>query len=218
MISRFSCSAVALALCAGVSSAGLISETEPNSTPLTANDLPNFVAPGGSVAVDGVITPGIPDLRGSSPGDVDWFRLVLTGESFVGISVFDLNPNDGDKRGGEPSEPERDGALQVLNSDFQVIAFDDDSIGLMPALGALFEAGTYYIGVSTFDDLDFPDDARGFDVMPTVFDGFIGDPDDLRPSLDTYEYKMVIGVNIVPTPGAASLAGLAALMAFRRRR
>lgn len=220
MRTRFVCGAAALALLSGVASAGLIYETEPNSTLAQANPLPIFTVPGGSIAVDGEITAGVPNDEPDDaiPGDVDWFVLDLTsGDAFLALSVFVTNPPNANAGGGGGG-PDRDPALQILNSDFVVVAHNDDSFGLNPAWGGFLGAGTYYIGISTFQDLDFPDAARGGPSgTPTVFDGFDAGNQG-RPSTDFFTYKLTIGVNIVPTPGAASLAAVAGLLALRRRR
>lgn len=207
---------VALVLASGTACAGLMFESEPNNNSLDADDLPTFTVPGGSVAVDGEITAGVPDLGSGIPGDVDWYKIVLTGDSFLGVSVFNTDPGRGGDGGGKA---DGDPALQIVNDDMDVIAFNDDAFGLNPSWGGYLPAGTYFILVSTFQDLDFEQGSRGGPIdLPTLFDGFDDDSAGGEPSTDFFPYKMIVGVNIVPTPGAMALAGIAGLAAIRRRR
>lgn len=222
MLMRSLCAGALVALAGSVASAGIFFESEVNNTPSTANDLGAFTGFGGSVAVDGTITPGVPNDEPDRviPGDVDFFRFSVPADAFIGITVFDMNPTlpiFGEP--GPPKGPAHDGILQILNADFITVAFDDDSgLELMPMLGVFLPAGNYYIGLSSYDDWDFAEiPLRGGPLSDiTVFDGI--DADTRQPHTDAFTYKMVIGVNIIPTPGAAALAGVAGLIGLRRRR
>lgn len=174
----------ALACLAGTSVAGVFGETESNNTLATANHIGNFAAPGGSELISGVL--GV--------GDVDWYSFTLAQASY--LSVFAAF---GDISG--------DGALQIVTSGGDVIAFDDDSgVGLMPALQLVdLAAGTYYIGFSGFGDAD--SDSVDTDEL---FDGIGHD--------ESFGYKLSVGFSIVPAPASAALLGMGGLVAARRRR
>ncbi len=121
-----------IAAMAGLANAGITSEFESNDTLGTANDLGIFDIPGGSVAVDAVL----------SEGDVDWFSFTLS--DTASLSFFAAFGSSGD------------GIMQIVDDSGDVIAFDDDSgIGLMPAIQIdSLAAGTYFIGFSGFGDVD----------------------------------------------------------------
>ncbi|MHA7813759.1 MAG: MYXO-CTERM sorting domain-containing protein [Phycisphaerales bacterium] len=123
-----------LAACATIAHAGgFFSETEDNNTLAMANDLGSFDTPGGSVAIDGIL----------SEGDVDWFSFTL--ENTASLSFFAaFSAGDGD------------GLMQIVTAAGDVIAFDDDSgVGLMPAIQIdSLAAGDYFIGFSGFGDVD----------------------------------------------------------------
>jgi hypothetical protein len=89
-----------------------------------------------------------------------------------------------------------DGVMGLFDSLGNAIEIDDDDgIDLMPALQAAdLAAGTYYIAISGYPDFDFEGDHE-----------------------ESFEYKLVIGLNI-PTPGALALMGLGGLTIARRRR
>lgn len=123
-----------LAAIASVANAGgFFSETEDNNSLALANNLGNFDTPGGSIAIDGVL----------SEGDVDWYSFTL--DNAASLSFF-----------AAFSAGNGDGVMQVVSAGGDVIAFDDDSgLGLMPAIQlASLDAGTYYIGFSGFGDVD----------------------------------------------------------------
>lgn len=115
------------------SAGSFFSEVEDNNTLALANDIGTFSAPGGSAAIDGVI----------SEGDVDWFSFTL--DDTASLSFFAaFSAGDGD------------GIMQIVDAGGDVIAFDDDSgVGLMPAIQISdLAAGTYFLGFSGFGDVD----------------------------------------------------------------
>ncbi len=124
---------VASLVLASSSHAGYISESESNNTLATANDLGIFSAPGGTVAIDGVI----------GANDVDWFSFTIN--DLASLSFF----------AGFSATSGADGIMQIVTAGGDVIAFDDDSgIGLMPAIQIEnLAAGTYYMGLSGFGDV-----------------------------------------------------------------
>jgi MYXO-CTERM domain-containing protein len=221
MLSRLFSSAAALALSSGVASAGLIFETEPNSTLATANEISSYFGPnGGSLAIDGFITPGGSRGNVAEPGDVDWFTFTVTDLTFIGVTAFAFDLSS--PLAGGPFPPEADAALELVNSDGQVIAWDDDSgPGLNPSFGAFLAPGTYTIGIAPYEDLSLPLAARGKgpgpEILPDLFNGY-NESDGGRPTNANFAYKLIIGVNTAPTPGAATMLGLAGLVATRRRR
>ncbi len=115
------------------SAGSFFSEVEDNNTLALANDLGTFVAPGGSAAIDGMI----------SQGDVDWFSFNLADTASLSFFAA-FSAGDGD------------GIMQIVSAGGDVIAFDDDSgVGLMPAIQINdLAAGTYYLGFSGFGDVD----------------------------------------------------------------
>ncbi len=121
-----------IAAFAAVSHAGFINETEDNNTLALANDIGVFSDPGGSVAIDGVL----------SDNDVDWFTFTL--DQTASLSFFSAFGADG-----------ADGIMQIVAAGGDVIAFDDDSgIGFMPSIQIdNLAAGTYFIGLSGFGDV-----------------------------------------------------------------
>ncbi len=218
MISRLALSAAALAVSAGVASAGLIFETEPNSTLATAEPIGPFVAPGDSLAIDGFITPGTlgQDPDDDLPGDVDWFTFTVTDMSFIGVTAFAFETTFAD------GFVEADSAIQLVNAMGDVIAYsDDDGPGLNPSLGFFLAPGTYSLGIAPFEDLNFPEGTRGKDggdeELPDLFNGF-NEFDGGRPTTENFAYKLIIGINIIPAPGAATMLGMTGLISLRRRR
>ena len=121
------------AFAATATAGGFFSEVESNNTLALANDIGTFSAPGGAVAVDGLM----------QEGDVDWFSFTLTDTASLSFCAA-FSSGDGD------------GIMQIATGAGDVIAFDDDSgVGLMPALQIEnLAAGTYYIGFSGFGDVD----------------------------------------------------------------
>lgn len=175
---------ITVAMLATASQAGFFSETEDNNTLALANDIGSFDDPGGSVAIDGAI----------SEGDVDWF--VFTLDNAASLSFFSVFASSG-----------ADGIMQIVAAGGDVIAFDDDSgIGLMPAIQIDdLAAGTYYIGISGYDDVD----------SDSV------DTDELADGLghsENFGYKLNVGFSVVPAPGAMALFGMGGIMMTRRRR
>ncbi|QOI99092.1 MAG: pre-peptidase C-terminal domain-containing protein [Phycisphaeraceae bacterium] len=91
---------------------------------------------------------------------------------------------------GRPNSSSGDSFLELFDGAGSLVASDDDSgINLFSALEYnTAGAGTYFLRVTSF---------RG---------------------ASSFEYKMVVGLNVAPTPGSLALAGLGALVATRRRR
>ncbi len=131
---RYSFLIVSLALTSS-GHAGIISEFESNNTLATANDLGTFSAPGGVVAIEGMI----------GENDVDWFSFTINDSA--SLSFFASFSTDAGA----------DGVMQIVTAGGDVIAFDDDSgIGLMPAIQIVdLSAGTYSMGISGFGDVGF---------------------------------------------------------------
>ncbi len=190
----------ALAAMSSVAQAGIIFESESNDTIATADDLGVITDPGGSILVDGRITPGSDSGGSITPGDVDWFAITFTGPTDLVMSIFSLsNPLSDDSE------------LMLVGPDgTTIIAFDDDSnIEYMSSIQVFgLAAGTYYIGVSGYPDT--------YTSAPTIFDGL--DDDNGDPVTENFSYKLIIGANVIPAPGAAATLGLIGLAAIRRRR
>lgn len=181
----------ALAALSGLAQGAIFFELESNDTPGTANDLGVYGPPGDGILVDG-------DMN---PGDVDWFSITFTGPTDLVASAFALPFSD----------TSTDGQLMLLDSLFSIVAFDDDdNIGFMPSIQVSgLAAGTYYIGISGYDD--------GNAAGPlTVFDGI--DDSTGAPHTEDWLYKLIIGANVAPAPGGAALVALAGLAGLRRRR
>lgn len=209
---------VGLAAAAGTANASLILESEPNNTAATANPIGTFNIPGGSILIDGTITPGTlgtPNTPGTA-GDVDWFGFTVTGSAMGVASIYSLNPS-----GTGNSE------LWLVDSNGTVLAFNDDG---NPAGGQFMSSifnltlmpGNYFLVVSGDNDsgtitggttLTGPDAAAV--ALP---DGFEGATTQVDGHTQSFDYKFVVGFNVVPTPGAAALLGLGGLMLARRRR
>ena len=171
-----------------VASASLMVEAEPNDSTADANFVAAFTPPGGAVAIDGTITPG----------DVDWFEFSISAQSTLLITAL-----------GSTSDPlDADGQFQLLDSASNIIEFDDDDgPGFLPAINITgLAAGTYFLGVSGFPD----------GSSTSILDGLNDDTGESHQQ--NFEYKIALGVNLVPAPGAATLAAFAGLAAVRRRR
>lgn len=209
---------VGLAAAAGTANASLILESEPNNTAATANPIGTFNIPGGSILIDGTITPGTlgtPNTPGMA-GDVDWFGFTVTGNAMVVASIYSLNPN-----GTGDSE------LWLVDSTGRVLAFNDDG---NPAGGEFMSSifninllpGNYFLVISGANDsgtdsggATLTGDAAAAVALP---DGFEGATTQVDGHTQSFDYKFVVGFNVVPTPGAAALLGLGGLMLVRRRR
>lgn len=190
---KIALTALMLAGAAGAANAAIIFESESNNTIATANPLGTYSAPGDGILVDGSITPGAQGVA----GDVDWFSFTVTGPTTLVASIFAL------------SGANQDSMLILVDSGGNILASDDDdNVGLMSSLDPIvLAAGTYYIGVTGWNDLGSPVS------IPDGFNGTTG----IGHSAE-FVYKLVIGLNIVPTPGTAALLGLGVLAAGRRRR
>jgi hypothetical protein len=186
-------SAAALATLVGSANAALFVESESNNTLGTANNLGTYGPPGEGIVIDGTITSG----------DVDWFQFTINGTgTYVVAAAFAI----------PASTNSTDGVMQLVNSAGVVLEFDDDdNIGFMPSLEfAGLTAGTYYIGLSGFGD------ASSSSVGTTdVLDGLTSSG---AAHSENWDYKMVLGLNIIPAPGSIALLGLGGLAMARRRR
>lgn len=176
--------ALTILFVAGAAQAQILTESESNNTLATANSIGSFGFPGGTVLIDGTITEG----------DVDWFSFSLDADA--GLAVFAVFS------GTNNADP----AMQVVNADGVVIAFNDDSLGLLPAIQlADLSAGTYFVGVSGFGD-QFSDSVG----TTNIFDG-LGHGEE-------FAYKLTIGASVVPSPASIAMLGLGGAMMVRRRR
>ncbi len=195
MLLPFSRCAIASVVAAGATvsaaSGAIIFETEPNDTIATADNLGSLSFPGGGFVVDGSLTPG----------DVDWFGFTL--DQPASLLLAQLGSAD----------TLNDGQFQLVDgSGTDVLAFDDDSApGFLPALNEInLAAGSYFIGVSGFPDAD------GTSVVTDdLFDGLDANGD---PHPESFDYKLSIAVNLIPSPGAAGLLAIAGVVGIRRRR
>jgi hypothetical protein len=87
--------------------------------------------------------------------------------------------------------------LALFDSNGVELAFDDDSgVSLFSSLEATVPAGTYFLAITGFGDRNF--DGLGHD--------------------ENLLYKLIVGANVIPTPGTLALAGIGGLMIARRRR
>jgi len=201
---KIAMSAIVIAAAAGAANAAIFFETEANNTIATANNVGVFGAPGEGILIDGSITPGTVGTTGQpgTAGDVDWFSFTVTGNTTFVASIFAII-NSGT---GTP-----DSQLVLTDAAGNILSFDDDNnVGFMSSLNTVtLGAGTYYIGVSGYDDMN-----ASSPVLPDGFDGTT----QISGHTENWTYKLIIGLNIVPTPGAAALLGLGGLAAARRRR
>jgi uncharacterized protein (TIGR03382 family) len=96
---------------------------------------------------------------------------------------------------GIPNSTIGDSVLSLYDSGGSLITQDDDSgIGNFSALEAVLAAGTYYLVITGFPDL--------------ANSGAHG---------EAFTYKMTVGTNIIPAPGALALLAVAGLVSRRRR-
>jgi hypothetical protein len=207
---KIALTALVIAAAAGAANASIFFETEGNNTMGSANFAGTFNAPGEGLLIDGSITPGTvqgPNGQPGTAGDVDWFSFTVTGNTTFVASIFAIiNNNAG---GATP-----DSQLVVTDASGNILAFDDDeNVGFMSSINTLtLTAGTYFIGVTGYNDMNIG--TGGTVVLP---DGFTGTTQNSGHT-ENWTYKLIIGLNIVPTPGAAALLGLGGLVAGRRRR
>jgi hypothetical protein len=176
--------------------------TNLNNTIATASNLGTFNPPGEGILVDGSITPG---TANGVAGDVDWFSFTIapSNSGLMVASIFTLT--------GSNAAGANDTFLVLADASGNILAFnDDDNVGLNSSLAPVtLAAGTYFVGVTAFGDTNgttLPDGLVPQAAGPAV--GHVGN----------FTYKLIIGLTVVPTPGAAALVGLGALAAGRRRR
>lgn len=196
---------LALIAAAGTANAAIFNEVEGNNTMATANPLGTYGS-GEGILIDGVLTGGTAQGQTGAPGtagDVDWFSFTVTGNAQMVASIFALvNSN--------PGATSPDSQLVVTDAAGNILAYnDDDNVGLMSSIDTLtLNPGTYFIGVTGFNDM------AGGTVLPDGFEG----TSQVSGHGENWSYKLIIGLNVVPTPSAAALMGLGALVAGRRRR
>ncbi len=182
---------------AGHASGAIMFEAEPNNSLASAQFLTTFTFPGDALAVDGSL--------GASGSDVDWYEFALADAASVLIAA--LAPV------GMPASA--DGQMMLVTGAGDVIEWDDDDgPGVNPAI--IFQnlpAGSYYIGISGFDDISFPDDPVATDEL---FDGF--DSGTGNPHGEIFNYKLSLAINVVPAPGVGACIALTGLISARRRR
>ncbi len=181
---------------ASSASAGIIFEVESNDSLATAQHVGTFSPPGGAIAIDGSL--------GSSGSDVDWYAFDITGPSTVLLAALAPVGNS----------TTIDGQMMLVSASGDVIEFDDDDgPGLLPAFFVQnLTAGSYFIGVSGFDDIVFSDDPVGTD---TLFDGLNNSG---APHGEVFQYKLSLAINVIPAPASAALLAAGGLVASRRRR
>ncbi len=93
---------------------------------------------------------------------------------------------------GRPNSSLGDSFVELLDSNGLVLASDDNS------------------GINLFSSLEYNTTSAG--------DFFIRVTTPIGSNAPNFNYKMIIGLNIVPTPGAVALLGLGGLAMVRRRR
>ncbi len=196
--------AAALALVAGAAQANLIVETEANNSPALANFVGTYNFPGGSVLVDGTITGGGVGIA----GDVDWFAFTVGGTSVMATSVFSLDNGFADSE-----------IWLVAADGTTILGYNDDgnpgggSGGMSSLLALNLAPGNYYLALSGWDDGG---------AVNSIPDGFNGSnppaPGAGVGHGENFTYKLLIGFNVVPTPGALALMGVGGLAMARRRR
>lgn len=176
--------------------------TNVNNTIATASPLGTFAPPGEGILVDGSITPG----TAQTAGDVDWFSFTIAppNNGVMVASIFTLT--------GSNTAAANDTFLMLADGQGNILAFnDDDNVGFNSSLAPVtLAAGTYYIGITGFGDT----------TGTTLPDGFVPGAAGAGQAghAGNFTYKLIIGLNVVPTPGSAALLGLGALAAGRRRR
>jgi hypothetical protein len=204
-------SVLGLSALAGTAQAGLIVETESNNTPGTANFIGAYNTPGGSILIDGSITPGTAQSQTGAPGlagDVDWFRFTVGGTATVVASIFSLNNTSADSE------------LWLVGSNgTTILAYNDDGNpgGGSPRMSSLIQAnlapGTYFLAISGYNSATNASDGNATRLP----DGYAG-ATQLTGHNQNFDYKFIVGFNVIPTPGAAALLGLGGLTMARRRR
>lgn len=210
-MSRLLMSVAAMAAISGSALAAPVVEVESNNTLATANTLTAgqqaaFLA-SNSFVFDGLITTGVATAGTLGlPADVDFVRFTVPYAAYLTAGTFGIpNSTIGD-------------CMIVLYRDngggsyTAIVGNDDDGPGNFSALEAQITAGTYIIGISMFPDVSI----SGAGVVTGVQDG--RDAQGLPVIGADFNYKLVVGVNEIPVPGAAAVLGLGALAASRRRR
>lgn len=177
-------------------------EVETNNTFATANVLTAAeqaaFAGANAFVFDGVLTGGV---VGGPPADVDWVSFTITSPGYLTAALY-----------GIPNSLVGDTIMGLFDSSGTWITADDDSnIGLWPSFEAILNAGTYCIVIGHFGDA-----ATSGASQPGDWDGLNANGAPITAS--SLQYKLVVGFNAIPTPGAAALLGLGGLAMARRRR
>lgn len=161
-------------------------DTPTNQTPATADNLTN----NGTLRTLPCLLSGDSGIGTLAAGDVDFYRVDLTAGCFVNIETTAMTVF--------PSTP--DTVMEVLNSALTQLAFNDDGGGAngSPNRGSAIHllvpaTGTYYIGVSGFNDT-----------------GFTG------AHQQAGQYLLTVGVT--PEPATLALLGAGLLVLARRRK
>jgi hypothetical protein len=193
-----------LAIVAGSAQAGTLNETEVNNTPALANPVGVFNVPGGSVLVNGTMTGGGAGIA----GDVDWFSFTIGGTATMVTSVFSLDNGFADSE-----------VWLVAADGTTILGYNDDgnpgggSGGMSSLLTLGLAPGNYYLALSGWDD------GGAFNTLPDGFNGSAAPaPGAGVGHGENFTYTLLLGFNVVPTPGALALMGMGGMLAARRRR
>lgn len=194
----------ALALFAGGASASIMNEAESNNTFGSANPAGTYNVPGGSMLIDGTITGGGVGIA----GDVDWFSFTVGGTATMVTSVFSLDNGFADSE-----------VWLVAGDGTTILGYNDDgnpgggSGGMSSLLTIGLAPGNYYLALSGWDD------GGAANSLPDGFNGSSAPaPGAGVGHGENFTYKLLLGFNVVPTPGALALMGMGGLLAARRRR
>lgn len=166
-----------------------LGEVEGNNSYATATFVPPSAYPTGGAAIDGALLGG----------DVDFISCFFNAGDYVTAGVFDRTSGslDGTDNDGNETSLDNDSLLGVFGPGGTLLDFDDDAgPGFLSAIHFYVPvSGVYAFAVTGFGDGDF--DGLGH--------------------TESFNYRLVVGMDPIPAPGVlAPLAGL--LLAARRRR
>ena len=192
--------ALAVAGLAPVANAALIFDTEPNNTLATASAIVRV--PGVQFADVGVATLGGPG------GDVDVFSIPLAAGEIITIITTPMTIPDFDIPDTELAFASPAGIILDQNDD----AGGENPVGDLGRGSAIrFQApttGTYFIGVTGFDDI-FSDSAALGQPFASELNG---------AHTQSGQYALTVSVVLIPEPASLGvLAGLGVLGLRRRR-
>lgn len=192
--------ALGVAAFAPVASAALIVDTEPNNTIATASAIVRV--PGLQFADVGVAT------LGGTGGDVDVFSIPLAAGEIITIITTPMSP---------PDFPLPDTELAFASPAGIILDQNDDAGGENPVgdfgRGSAIRfqapvAGTYFIGVTGFDDIFADSDAIG-EPFATHVNG---------SHTQVGSYALTVSVVLIPEPASLGVLGGLTLLGLRRRR